>query len=139
MFIMNKDLQKQFIMFVAYLSQHRVESLSDANLDDLFQQANMFLLQFSQQDLNEYNTAHHYVKQLLMELLRRKLKPKSLLLAFDSDANLVIGKTELEAIFAAYDFDKRLELLDSLTERCRNDEQRRTLINIAIEVTSNEC
>ena len=126
-------------MFVAYLSQHRVESLSDANLDDLFQQANMFLLQFSQQDLNEYNTAHHYVKQLLMELLRRKLKPKSLLLAFDSDANLVIGKTELEAIFAAYDFDKRLELLDSLTERCRNDEQRRTLINIAIEVTSNEC
>ncbi len=136
---MNKDLQKQFIMFVAYLSQHRVESLSDANLDDLFQQANMFLLQFSQQDLNEYNTAHHYVKQLLMELLRRKLKPKSLLLAFDSDANLVIGKTELEAIFAAYDFDKRLELLDSLTERCRNDEQRRTLINIAIEVTSNEC
>lgn len=135
---MNKDLQKQFIMFVAYLSQHRVESLSDANLDDLFQQANMFLLQFSQQDLNEYNTAHHYVKQLLMELLRRKLKPKSLLLAFDSDANLVIGKTELEAIFAAYDFDKRLELLDSLTERCRNDEQRRTLINIAIEVTRNE-
>ena len=98
----------------------------------------MFLLQFSQQDLNEYNTAHHYVKQLLMELLRRKLKPKSLLLAFDSDANLVIGKTELEAIFAAYDFDKRLELLDSLTERCRNDEQRRTLINIAIEVTRNE-
>lgn len=135
---MNKDLQKQFIMFVAYLSQHRVESLSDANLDDLFQQANMFLLQFSQQDLNEYNTAHHYVKQLLMELLRRKLKPKSLLLAFDSDANLVIGKTELKAIFAAYDFDKRLELLDSLTERCRNDEQRRTLINIAIEVTRNE-
>lgn len=135
---MNKDVQKQFIMFVAYLSQHRVESLSDANLDDLFQQANMFLLQFSQQDLNEYNTAHHYVKQLLMELLRRKLKPKSLLLAFDSDANLVIGKTELEAIFAAYDFDKRLELLDSLTERCRNDEQRRTLINIAIEVTRNE-
>lgn len=135
---MNKDLQKQFIMFVAYLSQHRVESLSDATLDDLFQQANMFLLQFSQQDLNEYNTAHHYVKQLLMELLRRKLKPKSLLLAFDSDANLVIGKTELEAIFAAYDFDKRLELLDSLTERCRNDEQRRTLINIAIEVTRNE-
>lgn len=135
---MNKDVQKQFIMFVAYLSQHRVESLSDANLDDLFQQANMFLLQFSQQNLNEYNTAHHYVKQLLMELLRRKLKPKSLLLAFDSDANLVIGKTELEAIFAAYDFDKRLELLDSLTERCRNDEQRRTLINIAIEVTRNE-
>ncbi len=135
---MNKDVQKQFIMFVAYLSQHRVESLSDATLDDLFQQANMFLLQFSQQDLNEYNTAHHYVKQLLMELLRRKLKPKSLLLAFDSDANLVIGKTELEAIFAAYDFDKRLELLDSLTERCRNDEQRRTLINIAIEVTRNE-
>lgn len=135
---MNKDLQKQFIMFVAYLSQHRVESLSDATLDDLFQQANMFLLQFSQQDLNEYNTAHHYVKQLLMELLRRKLKPKSLLLAFDSDANLVIRKTELEAIFAAYDFDKRLELLDSLTERCRNDEQRRTLINIAIEVTRNE-
>ena len=135
---MNKDVQKQFIMFVAYLSQHRVESLSDANLDDLFQQANMFLLQFSQQDLNEYNTAHHYVKQLLMELLRRKLKPKSLLLAFDSDANLVIGKTELEVIFAAYDFDKRLELLDSLTERCRNDEQRRTLINIAIEVTRNE-
>lgn len=134
---MNKDVQKQFIMFVAYLSQHRVESLSDATLDDLFQQANMFLLQFSQQDLNEYNTAHHYVKQLLMELLRRKLKPKSLLLAFDSDANLVIGKTELEAIFAAYDFDKRLELLDSLTERCRNDEQRRTLINIAIEVTRN--
>lgn len=89
---MNKDVQKQFIMFVAYLSQHRVESLSDATLDDLFQQANMFLLQFSQQDLNEYNTAHHYVKQLLMELLRRKLKPKSLLLAFDSDANLVIGK-----------------------------------------------
>ena len=131
-------MQKQFIMFVAYLSQHRVESLSDATLDDLFQQANMFLLQFSQQDLNEYNTAHHYVKQLLMELLRRKLKPKSLLLAFDSDANLVIGKTELEAIFAAYDFDKRLELLDSLTERCRNDEQRRTLINIAIEVTRNE-
>ena len=135
---MNKDVQKQFIMFVAYLSQHRVESLSDATLDDLFQQANMFLLQFSQQDLNEYNTAHHYVKQLLMELLRRKLKPKSLLLAFDSDANLVIGKTELEAIFAAYDFDKRLELLDSLTERCRNEEQRRTLINIAIEVTRNE-
>lgn len=135
---MNKDVQKQFIMFVAYLSQHRVESLSDANLDDLFQQANMFLLQFSQQNLNEYNTAHHYVKQLLMELLRRKLKPKSLLLAFDGDANLVIGKTELEAIFAAYDFDKRLELLDSLTERCRNDEQRRTLINIAIEVTRNE-
>lgn len=135
---MNKDVQKQFIMFVAYLSQHRVESLSDATLDDLFQQANMFLLQFSQQDLNEYNTAHHYVKQLLMELLRRKLKPKSLLLAFDSDANLVIGKTELETIFAAYDFDKRLELLDSLTERCRNDEQRRTLINIAIEVTRNE-
>ena len=135
---MNKDVQKQFIMFVAYLSQHRVESLSDATLDDLFQQANMFLLQFSQQDLNEYNTAHHYVKQLLMELLRRKLKPKSLLLAFDSDANLVIGKTELEAIFAAYDFDKRLELLDSLTERCRNDEQRRTLINIAIEVNRNE-
>lgn len=135
---MNKDVQKQFIMFVAYLSQHRVESLSNATLDDLFQQANMFLLQFSQQDLNEYNTAHHYVKQLLMELLRRKLKPKSLLLAFDSDANLVIGKTELEAIFAAYDFDKRLELLDSLTERCRNDEQRRTLINIAIEVTRNE-
>ena len=135
---MNKDVQKQFIMFVAYLSQHRVESLSDATLDDLFQQANMFLLQFSQQDLNEYNTAHHYVKQLLMELLRRKLKPKSLLLAFDSDANLVIGKTELEAIFAAYDFDKRLELLDSLTERCRNDEQRRTLINIAMEVTRNE-
>ena len=135
---MNKDVQKQFIMFVAYLSQHSVESLSDATLDDLFQQANMFLLQFSQQDLNEYNTAHHYVKQLLMELLRRKLKPKSLLLAFDSDANLVIGKTELEAIFAAYDFDKRLELLDSLTERCRNDEQRRTLINIAIEVTRNE-
>lgn len=135
---MNKDVQKQFIMFVAYLSQHRVESLSDATLDDLFQQANMFLLQFSQQDLNEYNTAHHYVKQLLMELLRRKLKPKSLLLAFDSDANLVIGKTELEAIFAAYDFDKRLELLDSLTERCRNDEQRHTLINIAIEVTRNE-
>ena len=135
---MNKDVQKQFIMFVAYLSQHRVESLSDATLDDLFQQANMFLLQFSQQDLTEYNTAHHYVKQLLMELLRRKLKPKSLLLAFDSDANLVIGKTELEAIFAAYDFDKRLELLDSLTERCRNDEQRRTLINIAIEVTRNE-
>lgn len=89
---MNKDVQKQFIMFVAYLSQHRVESLSDATLDDLFQQANMFLLQFSQQDLNEYNTAHHYVKQLLMELLRHKLKPKSLLLAFDSDANLVIGK-----------------------------------------------
>ena len=135
---MNKDVQKQFIMFVAYLSQHRMESLSDATLDDLFQQANMFLLQFSQQDLNEYNTAHHYVKQLLMELLRRKLKPKSLLLAFDSDANLVIGKTELEVIFAAYDFDKRLELLDSLTERCRNDEQRRTLINIAIEVTRNE-
>lgn len=135
---MNKDVQKQFIMFVAYLSQHRVESLSDATLDDLFQQANMFLLQFSQQDLNEYNTAHHYVKQLLMELLRRKLKPKSLLLAFDSDANLVIGKTELEAIFAAYDFDKRLELLDSLTERCRNDEQHHTLINIAIEVTRNE-
>lgn len=135
---MNKDVQKQFIMFVAYLSQHRMESLSDADLNDLFQQANMFLLQFSQQDLNEYNTAHHYVKQLLMELLRRKLKPKSLLLAFDSDANLVIGKTELEAIFAAYDFDKRLELLDSLTERCRNDEQRRTLINIAIEVTRNE-
>lgn len=136
---MNKDLQKQFVMFVAYLSKHRVESLSDENLDNLFQQANMFLLQFSQQNLNEYNTAHHYVKQLLMELLRRKQKPKSLLLAFDSDANLVIGKTELEAIFAAYDFDKRLELLDSLTERCRNDEQRRTLINIAIEVTSNEC
>lgn len=135
---MNKDVQKQFIMFVAYLSQHRMESLSDADLNNLFQQANMFLLQFSQQDLNEYNTAHHYVKQLLMELLRRKLKPKSLLLAFDSDANLVIGKTELEAIFAAYDFDKRLELLDSLTERCRNDEQRRTLINIAIEVTRNE-
>lgn len=135
---MNKDVQKQFIMFVAYLSQHRMESLSDADLNNLFQQANMFLLQFSQQDLNEYNTAHHYVKQLLMELLRRKLKPKSLLLAFDRDANLVIGKTELEAIFAAYDFDKRLELLDSLTERCRNDEQRRTLINIAIEVTRNE-
>lgn len=135
---MNKDVQKQFIMFVAYLSQHRMESLSDADLNNLFQQANMFLLQFSQQDLNEYNTAHHYVKQLLMELLRRKLKPKSLLLAFDGDANLVIGKTELEAIFAAYDFDKRLELLDSLTERCRNDEQRRTLINIAIEVTRNE-
>lgn len=136
---MNKDLQKQFVMFIDYLSQHRLESLSDENLDNLFQQANMFLLQFSQQNLNEYNTAHHYVKQLLMELLRRNLSPKNLLLAFDSDANLVIGKTELEAIFATYDFDKRLELLNSLTKRCRNDDQRHTLINMAIEVTRNEC
>lgn len=136
---MNKDLQKQFVMFIDYLSQHRLESLSDENLDNLFQQANMFLLQFSQQNLNEYNTAHHYVKKLLMELLRRNLSPKNLLLAFDSDANLVIGKTELEAIFATYNFDKRLELLNSLTKRCRNDDQRHTLINMAIEVTRNEC
>lgn len=135
---MNNDLQKQFAIFMAYLSEHRLESLSDANLDNLFQKANLFLLQFCQQNGEERNTAHHYVKQLLQEMLRRKLSPRFLLLAFDGDANLVIGKEEVVAIFTAYDFDKRLELLDSLTERCRNDAQRHTLINIAIEVTSNE-